>query len=141
MGSQVIPAGTYTLMGPGGRLTTDGERIILMQPGWDNPAAQQWQTAFDEGSGTYTLKSVLSGQYVGTDAPADTPDWMMRGTSRPYPWELSEGEDDDPDTFLVTSAAGGLRLAPSILRVYPPAVALGPPAAYYDFEWTFSRAA
>jgi hypothetical protein len=139
MGSQVIPAGTYTLMGPGGQLTTDGDRILLMPPGWDNPAAQQWQAAFDQGSGTYTLKSVLSGQYVGSDVPADTPDWMLRGTSKPYPWELSEGEDGDPRTFLVTSA-GGFRLSPSKLRIFPPAVALGPPVPYYDFEWTFKPA-
>jgi hypothetical protein len=139
MGTQVISPGTYTLMGPGGQLTTDGYRFLLLPPGGDTPAAQQWKAAFDQAGGTYSLQSVLTGLYVGTDAAAGSGNWSLYGAEEPYPWNLAEGADDDPDSFLVTTA-GGLPLAPSIMRIYPPVVAVRPPMPGFDSEWTFRRA-
>ena len=57
MSDQVIPNGTYTVMGPGGELTADGRSIVLLRPEGDE--TQQWEMRFD--SGTYTLQNVANG--------------------------------------------------------------------------------
>jgi Ricin-type beta-trefoil lectin domain-like len=144
MASQVIPSGVYTIMGPGGQLCHDQDRIALMQPGYGSPQMQQWQVDFDKGKNTYTIRNMATGRYVGPgdgDDPSG-PVWMLRGSSRPFQWNLMDGGDDDPDTYLVTTAPSedALRLAPSIMRIWPPMVALAPPAPQFDFEWRFEQA-
>ncbi len=54
MSDQVIPDGTYTVMGPGGQLTMDSSfpGVAVLQP--EGNPTQQWNVAFD--SGTYTLR-------------------------------------------------------------------------------------
>jgi hypothetical protein len=135
MGTQVIPNGIYAIMGPGGQLTADSGRITLQQP--DDDPTQTWQVSFADGN--YTMRNVGTGTYLGTDGPVDQPSWILPGASRPFGWTISEGPDGDPDTYLVSPSAmpGGLRLAPSILRIWPPMVALAPPSPAFDFEWTF----
>jgi len=59
MSDQVIPDGSYTVMGPGGQITMEGPDVVLLPP-QGNPT-QQWNVAFD--SGTYTLRNVASGRY------------------------------------------------------------------------------
>jgi hypothetical protein len=142
MGNQVISDGVYTIMGPGGQLASDGERIMLMEPGFGPPDMQFWQLSFDKGKDNCTMRNLSTGRFAGTDGDPDQPDWMLRGTGKPFGWKLADGGDDDPSTFLVTSAASkqGMRLVPSIIRLWPQMAAIGPPTPYYDFEWTFRKA-
>jgi hypothetical protein len=53
---------------------------------------------------------------------------------------LSEGDDDDERTHILTSTASsdGLVLTLSLLRIFPPRVAILPPR-YRPFEWAFDR--
>jgi|HubBroStandDraft_6_1064221.scaffolds.fasta_scaffold392781_2 hypothetical protein len=140
MASKTIASGVYTIMGPGGQLTDDGRGLVLLQPGFGPPQTQQWKV--EAGSDTYTLRNLATGRYIGTDNSPDQPSWMLPGTSQPFPWTLTDGPDGDPTTFLIGPAASGhgLRLAPSILRIWPPQVALAPPAPQFDFEWSFQPA-
>jgi hypothetical protein len=139
MAKPVIKDGVYNVMGPGGQLTFDGGRITMMQPGYGDPRLQQWQAAFSKGS--HTLRNVASGIYVGSQDP-DRPEWMLRGTQEPFSWTLADGGDEDPSTFLVmsTDSSDGLRLSPSILRIWPMPAALAPPSPQFDFEWNFRPA-
>ena len=43
MSDQVIPDGTYTVMGPGGQITMEGPDVVLLPP-QGNPT-QQWNVA------------------------------------------------------------------------------------------------
>lgn len=137
MGKQFIPDGLYTVMGPGGRLTAMDGRITLMQPDFGPAPLQLWEAKFEKGS--YTLRNMATRAFVGSDDP-DRPDWMLRGTGQPFAWTLTEGDDGDPSTFAVSSTASSdnLRLAPSILRMWPPMAALAPPD--FPAEWSFQPA-
>jgi len=136
MSDQLVPDGTYTIMGPGGQLSHQGN-IVLLQPEGDS--TQQWNVAFD--SGFYTLRNVDSGMYLGNNGDPDQTAMMVNGTSQPFTWKISTGADQDPDTYLLTSAASpsGLALTTSLLRIWPPQTALLEPTAFGGaVEWTFT---
>jgi hypothetical protein len=137
MSDQVIPNGTYTVMGPGGELTADGRSIVLLRPEGDE--TQQWEMRFD--SGTYTLRNVANGVYLGNDGDPNETAMMVKGTRQPYTWQLSTGTDDDENTFVLTSAASqdGLVLSYSLLRIFPPQLAIIEPGRYgQTVEWTLT---
>jgi len=133
---QVIPEGTYTVMGPGGQLTMDSSYpgVAVFPP--EGRPSQQWTVAFT--SGTYTLRNVASGLYLGTDGDPNEPAMMVRGTKQPFAWKLSTGDDYDERTYVLTSAASsdGLLLIMSLLRIFPPLVAILQPRGY-TVEWAF----
>lgn len=135
MTDQLIPDGTYRVRGPGGVLTANRGPGVSIWEG-DGDPGQTWVVAFD--SGTYTVLSAASGLYLGTDDDSDAPAMTVRGTQQPYPWSLSTGEDDDETTYILTSAAG-LVLSMSLLRIFPPLVAILPPRGY-TVEWAFDPA-
>jgi hypothetical protein len=126
-------------MGPGGQLAMrDGlPGVAVWQPEGD--PTQQWNVAYD--SGTYTLRNVASDSYLGKDGDPNSPSMQVRGTSRPFAWTLSTGFDDDENTYVLTSAASsdGLVLTMSLLRIFPPLVAILPPnVGGRTVEWAFS---
>jgi Ricin-type beta-trefoil lectin domain-like len=112
MSGQVIPDGTYTVMGPGGLLAAVGDSIVLLGPEGDK--TQQWEVRFD--SGTYTLRNVATGVYLGNDGDPNEVAMMVKGASQPYTWQLSTGTDGDENTFVLTSAAGHRAAQP--IRTY-----------------------
>ena len=66
---------------------------------------------------------------------------MVKGTRQPYTWQLSTGTDDDENTFVLTSAASrdGLVLSYSLLRIFPPQLAIIEPGRYgQTVEWTLT---
>jgi hypothetical protein len=136
MGDQVIPDGIYTVMGPGGQLTMPGMGVVLLPPHDDG--TQQWTVESD--SGNYTVQNVATRLYLGNDGDPDQEAMQVRGTRQPVPWQLSAGPDDDPNTYMLTSAASsdGLVLSMSLLRIYPPQLAILPPGRYYTTEWAFT---
>jgi hypothetical protein len=137
MSDQVIPDGTYTVRGPGGQLTMDNSfpGVAMLPP--DGEPTQQWNVAFD--SGTYTLRSVASDLYLGNDGDPSQQAMIVKGTRQPFAWKLSIGDDDNEQTYVFTSAASseGLVLSMSLLRIYPPLVAILPPGGYSTVEWAF----
>lgn len=135
MGDQLIPDGTYRVRGPGGQLTANRGPGVSMWPP-DGDQSQTWMVAFD--AGVYTLRNVASGLYLGTDEDPDAPSMIVRGTGQPFTWDVSTGEDDDETTYVLTSAAG-LVLSMSLLRIFPPMVAILPRGGYRTVEWAFDR--
>ena len=137
MSDQIIPAGTYTVMGPGGALTADFDAIVLLGPTGEKN--QQWEVQFD--SGTYTLRNVANGVYLGNDGDPNDTAMMVKGARQPYTWKLSTGMDGDEETILLTSAASqdGLVLTRSALRIFPPQLAILPPGQFGPpAEWVLS---
>jgi len=102
----------------------------------DDPT-QHWEVACE--SGAYTLRNLDSHLYLGNDGDPDEPAMTIRGTGRPFTWKLSSGHDSDETTYVLTSAAseGGLVLSMSLLRIFPPLVAILPPRDYSTVEWAF----
>lgn len=137
MSDQLIPDGTYRVKGPGGQLTMDSAfpGVAMLPP--DGGSTQQWNVACD--SGAYTLRSVASDLYLGNDGDPDEPSMIVRGTRQPFSWKLSTGEDSDETTYVLTSAAStdGLVLSMSLLRIFPPLVAILPPRSFSTVEWAF----
>ncbi|HZS22018.1 MAG TPA: RICIN domain-containing protein [Pseudonocardiaceae bacterium] len=138
MGDQLVPDGTYTVMGPGGMLTDLDGAIVVFQPGEEKN--QQWEVKFD--SGTYTLRNMATGAYLGNDGDPNQGALQVKGTRQPYTWKLSTGNDDSEETLLLTSAASqdGLVLTNSPLRIYPPQLAILPPDKFGPpAEWVLAR--
>jgi Ricin-type beta-trefoil lectin domain-like len=139
MNDQLIPDGTYNVRGPGGQLTmAEGFPGVAMLPP-DGESTQQWKVASE--SVGYTLRSVSSGLYLGNDGDASQPAMIVKGTKQPFAWDLSTGEDFDETTYVLTSAASsdGLVLSMSLLRIFPPLVAILSPSGYSTVEWAFDR--
>ncbi|MFF7129761.1 MULTISPECIES: RICIN domain-containing protein [unclassified Streptomyces] len=134
---QLISAGTFTILGPGGHLTHmgKGEDIVVLPP--DGNAQQLWEVKPE--SGTYTLRNVATGYYLGSEGDPNQPTMMIRGSKQPYPWRTAQGPDGDPDTYLLAPGASndGLVLTYSLLRIFPPRVAILPSSEYRDPEWCF----
>lgn len=137
MSDQLIPDGTYHVRGPGGQMTMAGgfPGVAMLPP--DGESTQQWKVA-SESSG-YTLRCVASGLYLGSDGDPNDPAMIVKGTKQAFTWNLSTGEDSDETTFVLTSAASsdGLVLSMSLLRIFPPLVAILPPRSYSTVEWAF----
>jgi Ricin-type beta-trefoil lectin domain-like len=139
MSDQLIPDGTYQVRGPGGQLTIDSAfpGVAMLPP--EGGPTQQWKVAC--ASGTYTLRSVASELYLGNDGDPNDPSMIVKGAKQPFAWKLSTGEDSDETTYVLTSAASseGLVLSMSLLRIFPPLVAILPPSNYSTVEWAFDR--
>ena len=139
MGDQLVANGTYTVMGPGGMVTGFDSVIVLGEPGKDEN--QQWEVKFDSGTGTYTVRNRATGAYLGNDGDPNEKALQVRGSSQPYTWKLSTGNDDSEETLLLTSAASqdGLVLTVSPLRIYPPQLAIVEPGAFGPAaEWVLA---
>ncbi len=139
MSDQPIPDGTYKVRGPGGLLTDAGgfPGIAVLQEG---QGEQQWEVACE--SGRYTVRNTASGLYLGGDGDPNEPLMIVKGTKKPFLWKLSTGEDEDETTYVLTSAASsdGLVLSMSLLRIFPPLVAILPPRSFSTVEWGFDPA-
>ena len=131
MADQVIPNGTYTIMGPGGMITSQSKDapLVMLRPEGDE--SQQWKVTSD--SGTYTLRSVASGRYLGD---REVPSMMIKGTEQPFAWNLSTGDDDREETYVLTPASNdSLVLTMSLLRIFPPPLAILDAGGFSTFEW------
>jgi hypothetical protein len=133
MNDQLIPDGSYRVRGPGGLLTAGrGPGVSMWEPGGD--PAQIWLVSSD--AGAYTLRNAATGVFLGTDGDPGQHAMIVKGTAEPFAWTLSTGQDDDETTYVLTSA-GDLVLSLSLLRLFPPLVAILPPADFSIVEWAF----
>lgn len=125
------------MKGPGGQLTMNSAfaGVAVLQP--ENEPTFHWKVAC--GSRGYTLRNVASNLYLGNDGDPDDPAMIVRGTRQPFAWKLSTGQDSDETTYVLTSAASeaGLVLSMSLLRIFPPLVAILSPSGYSTVEWAF----
>lgn len=137
MSDQLISGGTYNVRGPGGLLTMDSAfpGVAMLQA--DRETTQQWKVACD--SGAYTLRCVESDLYLGNDGDPNDPSMIVTGTQQAFTWKLSTGQDSDETTHVLTSAASsdGLVLSMSLLRIFPPLVAILSPSDFSTVEWEF----
>ena len=137
MSDQLISDGTYAVRGPYGHLTahTALPGMAMLEP--DDSSAQQWKVAAE--SGGHTVRNVATGLYLGNDGPPDDPQMTVKGTSTPFIWTMSAGDDGRETTLVLTSAASsdGLVLTMSMLRTLPPLVAILPSGSYSTIEWSF----
>ena len=113
---------------------SDGLPGVAMLPP-DGKPSQQWKVACDDDN-MYTVASVATGLYLGSDV-RDEMQMIVKGTKTPYPWWFEDGPDDDETTHILM--AGNLVLAMSILRIYPPLVAILPRSDRF-VEWAFDPA-
>jgi Ricin-type beta-trefoil lectin domain-like len=136
MSDQPISDGTYRVRGPGGLLTDAGgfPGIAVLR---DGEGDQRWKVVCE--SGAYTVRNTASGLYLGGDGDPNEPLMTVKGTKKAFSWKLSSGQDDDETTFVLTSAASseGLVLSMSLLRIFPPLVAILPPRTFSTVEWAF----
>lgn len=143
MDGKIIPDGIYAVMGAGGQLTMPTQRMgpgsIMLLPPEPSDETQQWDVK--SSSNGYTLQNVATGSYLGSDGDLDSPVMVLNGSGEPVPWVFIDGPDGDPNSYILLSAASGgnLVLAPSLLRIYPPQLAILPRQASYPFEWTFAK--
>ena len=139
MSDQPISDGTYRVRGPGGYLTDAGgfPGICVLQNGAGD---QEWEVACE--AGDYTVRNTASGLYLGGEGDPNEPLMIVKGTKQPFQWKLSTGEDADETTYVLTSAASsdGLVLSMSLLRIFPPLVAILSPGTFSTVEWAFDPA-
>ena len=137
MSDQLISDGTYTVRGPGGNLAMDDSfpGVAVWRP--EDTPGQHWEVS--AASGSVILFNVKSRKYLGSDGAPDEEQMIVRGTNEPFIWKLSTGDDADEKTYVLTSAASsqGLVLSMSLLRIFPPLVAILSPESYSTVEWAF----
>lgn len=136
MSDRVIPDGTYTVTGPGGQMSMpNGPQDGVVMLGPEGDPIQQWTVAFN--SGHYTLRNVATGSYLGNDGDPNQSAMMVKGTRLPFIWDFAPGPDDRAETFIFTSAASssGLVLTLSLLRIFPPQLAILDPSGFTNVEW------
>lgn len=143
MDDKIIPDGTYVVMGAGGQVTMPTQRMgpgsIMLLPPDPSDKTQQW--AVRSSSDSYTLQNVATGSYLGSEEDSGGPVMVLNGSGRPVNWVLVDGPDGEANSFILIPAdsGGGLVLAPSLLRIYPPQLAILPRQESYPFEWTFAQ--
>ena len=139
MSDQLIPDGTYKVRGPGGQLTMDPgfPGVAMLPPG---PSGQDWNVACE--SGFYTVRDAASGLYLGHDGDPNDPAMQVMGTRQAFTWKLSSGDDADETTYVLSAGASsdGLVLTMSLLRIFPPLVAILSPSSFSTVEWAFDPA-
>jgi hypothetical protein len=95
----------------------DPKTIVLVD---DNDDGAKWDVAID-GEGSYTLRNVKTGIYLGSGADPTAPAPMLEGVSEPFAWKIAPGPEG---TFFLSPGRsnGAMRLSTSPLRSYPPRV-------------------
>jgi hypothetical protein len=124
MSDQLIANGQYRIQpvtGQGAVSAIPGAPGFALDP--EQRDGSKWEVASD-GAGGYTLRNVTSGLYLGGKGSPSDPAMMLEGASQPVAWKIERSPDDEEGLTLSPRASEGkLRLAPSLLKVYPPLVA------------------
>ncbi|WP_328412197.1 hypothetical protein [Nocardia sp. NBC_00403] len=127
-----IPAGVYSISRSGNRLLTfehgaeKGSPAVLLPP-TGQPGIQEWEVRIDS-NGNVTIRNLQSQTYLGYEAD---PQLNMPVGSYPEPREWALYQSAEPFTFHVVVPGGPiegreLTLDESLLRIYPPRIALRP---------------
>lgn len=123
MAEQLIADGRYKLQfatGHGTLTAAPGAPMVLLEDtGGDET---KWDVA-STSDGSYNLRNVRSGAYLGDDDadPASMAP-MLKGTSASFAWKIERGPEEGLFFLSPARSDGATRLSMSILRVFPPHV-------------------
>jgi hypothetical protein len=134
-----VPDGSYQIGFPGEQLLTlpsgadhPGSPVLILPPIGERDE-QVWEVRGTD-SGRYTIRSVGSPVYLGFDGDPDMQE-LVGGYPEPREWEIAPGLD--PGTYTVGVPDTKFRLGRSLLRIYPPRVALSPSMGDQFEAWAF----
>lgn len=134
-----VPDGVYwvsftgeQLLSPLGSGGNPGMPTVLLPPTGE-PGLQQWQVQRTD-NGTSTIRNLRTGMYLGFDGDPDQYE-MARLYPEPREWQLTAG--GEPNTFTIGVPDTDMRLGLSLLRIWPPHLALMPSLGDEYQAWTF----
>ena len=139
----VVSDGTYSIHFTNDQLLTalegrPGAHVVLLPP-TGQPGTQQWQVkGTGNGNGEYSIRNVASDLYLSFDGDPDMHELALL-QPEPRSWVLFPGAE--PDTFVLGVPGAPMRLGLSLLRIFPPRVALAPEYGYEYQAWTFRKTA
>ncbi|MCF3130134.1 hypothetical protein [Streptomyces olivochromogenes] len=119
-----------TAMGPG-----PGDPLMLLPPG---DGMQEWRVRSD-GNSAYTIEATHAHLplFVSYEGDPDMHELTML-LSDERAWKLLPGHE--PDSFAIAVPGAPMRLGMSLLRIFPPRVALAPEYGDPYQAWTFRKA-
>jgi hypothetical protein len=139
-----IPNGVYTLgkfqeqaLTLFGGLSEPRTQAVVLPD--ERRAEQQWQLESTGSNGTVTIKNIMGGSFLGHDGDPNVNE-MVFGYGQPREWELRPTERGRFHIVVPGGPVDGseLVLDLSLLRIYPPMVALRPlQAENVDQTWMF----
>ncbi|GAA5185371.1 hypothetical protein GCM10023322_29190 [Rugosimonospora acidiphila] len=137
-----VPDGLYQIGFPGAQLLTlpletdqPGMPVLLLPPAGERDT-QVWEIRAADG-GNCTIRGKSSELYLGFDGEPDMQELVV-GYSEPRQWQIDPGAE--PGTYTVGVPDTKFRLGRSLLRVYPPRVALLPSMGDQFEAWFFLAA-
>jgi hypothetical protein len=139
MSEQLVANGKYrveSLAGAGALGMMGAPHFVLLPETGDGFT---WEITFD-GTDSYTLKNVGGGSYVGDEAPQTEPAMLLRVGSNSFSWKIERGPVEGTFTLSPKGSNGTMRLALSLLRIFPPPAAWVPASAYaQDQLWRLTK--
>lgn len=135
----VIADGVYHIRFTNEQLLTmleprPGTPLCLLPP--DSGLGQTWQVR-SNGNGQHTISTTDSKLYVSFDGDPDMHEMAMVMPEE-RSWELRPAMDRD--SFSIAVPEVPMQLGLSLLRIFPPHVALAPPYGDPYQAWTFTKA-
>ncbi|MGV9777723.1 hypothetical protein [Streptosporangium sp. NPDC003464] len=135
----VISDGVYRIQFTSEQLLTapgnaPGAPICLLCP--DPDLTQTWQVR-SVGDGRHTIRAADSQLYLSFDGEPDMHETALTQTE-PRPWKLRPTQE--ADSFAIAVPDTDMRLGLSLLRIFPPRVALAPDYGDPYQAWTFTKA-
>ncbi|MCJ1678564.1 hypothetical protein MTF65_14635 [Streptomyces sp. APSN-46.1] len=129
-----LPKGLYRIVFTHEQLLTTlgsepGAPLVLLPP--DSGLTQTWQVQ-SNGNGTHTISA--DGQHVSYDGDPDMHEPALL-LPEPRQWQLIPAAE--PGTYFIGVVDAPMRLGLSLLRIFPPRVALAPEYGDPYQAWTF----
>jgi hypothetical protein len=133
-----LPDGIYQIAFTGEQLLSapeigPGAPLMLLPDG--GPGVQEWEVLRADDD-TYTISARGARLYVSYDGEPDMHELAILLPER-RSWRLLPGAE--PDTYSVNVLDAPMRLGLSLLRIFPPRVALAPEYGDPYQAWTFKN--
>ncbi|HEY0696793.1 MAG TPA: hypothetical protein VGD43_03180 [Micromonospora sp.] len=110
-----------------------GAPLMLLPP--DQSQIQTWRVR-RVADGGYTIQAVPGESYISFDGEPDMHELALT-SDEPRPWVLAPGAEPDTYAIGVAGAEPALRLGMSLLRIFPPRIALAPEYGDQYQAWHF----
>ncbi|KAG8705908.1 hypothetical protein FRC09_002696 [Ceratobasidium sp. 395] len=112
----------------------DGTPLIIV-PATGNPGEQEWVIEHDESENTVVIRNLKHDKYIGVKEPYSNA--SVLATSTPYKFNLEDAGDQNTYNVYTKGESENMYLSMSMLRMYPPQVALLERRLAGDKPWTF----
>jgi len=136
MSDQLIADGRYKVQHRGATLAAQSGAPLMVQEDTGGDEIK-WDVA-SKGDGSYTLRNVATGIYLGDEADPTSMAPMLKGVSDPFAWKIERAPDEEAFVLSTASSNGEMRLALSPIKIFPPPVAWMPSAEYGQF-WRLTK--